>query len=76
MLYFYEQEAGVPIAWAISSRNRFEDINKWLIEIYKWGKQLKDDWHVNPFMTDDASVEIEAIKFLLALISTFKLKLI
>ncbi|GLJ40912.1 hypothetical protein SUGI_0846320 [Cryptomeria japonica] len=54
--------AGVPVAWAISSRNKVEDINEWLMEVYKRGKQDKEDWHVNAFMTDDASAEIEAIR--------------
>ncbi|GLJ36743.1 hypothetical protein SUGI_0739890 [Cryptomeria japonica] len=62
LLVFDEQEAGIPIAWAISSRNKVEDINEWLIEVYKRGKQSKEDWHVNAFMTDDASAEIEAIR--------------
>ena len=75
MLIFYEQEASVPIAWAISSRSRVEDISEWLTMIYRQGKQLRDDWHVNAFMTDDASAEIEAIRFLLPLISIFKVKL-
>ncbi|GLJ25216.1 hypothetical protein SUGI_0482450 [Cryptomeria japonica] len=62
LLVFDEQEAGIPIAWAISSRNKVEDINEWLTEVYKRGKQSKEDWHVNAFMTDDASAEIEAIR--------------
>ncbi|GLJ58477.1 hypothetical protein SUGI_1452340 [Cryptomeria japonica] len=62
LLVFDEQEAGVPVAWAISSRNKVEDINEWLMEVYKRGKQDKEDWHVNAFMTDDASAEIEAIR--------------
>ncbi|GLJ35915.1 hypothetical protein SUGI_0720590 [Cryptomeria japonica] len=62
LLAFDEQEAGVPVAWAISSRNKVEDINEWLMEVYKRGKQDKEDWHVNAFMTDDASAEIEAIR--------------
>ncbi|GLJ28003.1 hypothetical protein SUGI_0549830 [Cryptomeria japonica] len=62
LLVFDEQEAGIPIAWAISSRNKVEDINEWLTEVYKRGKQSKEDWHVNAFMTDDASAKIEAIR--------------
>ncbi|GLJ18412.1 hypothetical protein SUGI_0326200 [Cryptomeria japonica] len=62
LLVFDEQEAGVPIAWAISSRNKVEDINEWLEEVYKRGKQCKEDCHVNTFMIDDASAEIEAIR--------------
>ena len=64
LLVFDEQEAGVPIAWAISSRNKVEDINEWLSEVYKRGKEFKKDWHVNAFMIDDASAKIEAIRFL------------
>ncbi|GLJ47194.1 hypothetical protein SUGI_0996270 [Cryptomeria japonica] len=62
LLVFDEQEVSIPIAWAISSRNKVEDINEWLTEVYKRGKQSKEDWHVNAFMTDDASAEIEAIR--------------
>ncbi|XP_059075369.1 uncharacterized protein LOC131875306 [Cryptomeria japonica] len=62
LLVFDEQEADIPIAWAISSINKVEDINEWLIEVYKRGKQSKEDWHVNAFMTDDASAEIKAIR--------------
>ena len=63
MLVFDEQEAGVPVAWAISSRNKIEDIYEWLIEVHKRGKAHKEDWHVNAFMTDEATAEIEAIGF-------------
>ncbi|GLJ55025.1 hypothetical protein SUGI_1181210 [Cryptomeria japonica] len=62
LLVFDEQEVDVPIAWAISSRNKVEDVNEWLAEVYKRGKQCKEDWHVNTFMIDDASAEIEAIR--------------
>ena len=62
LLVFDEKEVGVPVAWAISSRNKIEDINEWLREVYKRGKAQKEDWHVNAFMTDDASAEIEAIR--------------
>ena len=72
MLVFDEQEAGVLIAWAISSRNKVEDINEWVTKIYKRGKQCKEDWNVNAFMTDDASPEIEAIKFLSTLLYSYK----
>ena len=67
-LYFYEQEASVPIAWAISSRNKVDDIHVWLEKVYKRGKQCKEDWQVNAFITNDVSVEIEAIRFDCALI--------
>ena len=43
LFVFDEQEAGVPVAWAISSRNRVEDIYEWLGEVYKRGKQCKED---------------------------------
>ncbi|GLJ37316.1 hypothetical protein SUGI_0756990 [Cryptomeria japonica] len=62
LLIFDEQEVGVPIAWAISSRNKVDDLNEWLAEVYKRGKKCKEDWHVNAFMTDDTSAEIEAIR--------------
>ena len=35
LLVFDEQEAGVPVAWAISLRSRVEDINEWLTMIYR-----------------------------------------
>ena len=41
LLVFDKQEAGVPVAWAISSRNKVEDINEWLSEVYKRGKGSK-----------------------------------
>lgn len=63
MLVFDEKEALVPVAWAISSRNKIEDIYEWLIEVYKRGKAYKEDWHVNVFITDDASAEVEVIRF-------------
>ncbi|GLJ23242.1 hypothetical protein SUGI_0439650 [Cryptomeria japonica] len=61
LLIFDEQEASVPIAWAISSRNKVENLNEWLTEVYKRGKKCKEDWHVNAFITNDASAKIEAI---------------
>ena len=43
LLLFNEQEVGVPIAWAISSRNKVDDIYGWLVEVYKRGKAYKED---------------------------------
>ncbi|KAH9319153.1 hypothetical protein KI387_020922, partial [Taxus chinensis] len=64
LLVFDEQEARVPIAWAISSRNKIEDIYGWLAEVQKRGKHLRADWQINAFITDDASAEIQAIRYL------------
>ena len=63
MLVFDEQEVGIPIAWVISSKNKVDDIHGWLVEVYKRGKQCKEDWQANAFMTNDASAEIEEIRF-------------
>ena len=43
ILVFDEQEVGVPVAWEISSRNEVDDINGWLSEIWKRGKEFKED---------------------------------
>lgn len=74
-LFLMNKKVVVPIAWVISSRNRVKDLNEWFKEIYRHWKELKDDWHDNAFITDDGSVEIETIRFLLALMFIFKLKL-
>ena len=68
MFVFDYEEASIHVAWAISSRNKVEDINEWLNEIYKRGKESKVDLHVNAFITHDASTKIEAIRFLLLII--------
>ncbi|XP_057845861.1 uncharacterized protein LOC131055410 [Cryptomeria japonica] len=62
LLVFDEQEAGIPVAWAISSRHNIEDINEWLVEVHRRGKQCKEDWHVNAFIVDDVAADIQAIR--------------
>ncbi|GLJ46155.1 hypothetical protein SUGI_0972350 [Cryptomeria japonica] len=57
----YEQ-LGVPVAWAVTSRNKIEDIQVWLMELRRRGKEKRPDWRINAFITDDASVEIQAIE--------------
>lgn len=63
LLVFDKQQNGIPIAWVVSSRNRSSDISSWLSKIMERGRQLKPDWTVNAFMTDDALAEIDAIRY-------------
>lgn len=63
LLVFDKQQNGIPIAWVVSSRNRSSDISSWLSKIMERGQQLKLDWTVNAFMTDDALAEIDAIRY-------------
>ncbi|GLJ19759.1 hypothetical protein SUGI_0357930 [Cryptomeria japonica] len=55
-------QAGVPVAWAVTSRNKIEDIHVWLMELRRRAKEKRPDWRINAFITDDASVEIHAIE--------------
>ena len=54
----------------VSSRNRSSAISLWLSKIMERGRQLKPDWTVNAFMTDDALAEIDAIRSFLQLAKT------
>ncbi|GLJ51667.1 hypothetical protein SUGI_1097960 [Cryptomeria japonica] len=58
----YRQQAGVPIAWAMTLRNNIEDIQVWLTEFWRRAKEKRSDWRINAFITDDASAEIHAIE--------------
>ncbi|GLJ06535.1 hypothetical protein SUGI_0041370 [Cryptomeria japonica] len=61
-LVFDEQQSGVPVAWAVTSRNKIEDIQVWLMELWRRGKEKRPNWRINAFITDDASAEIQAIE--------------
>ncbi|GLJ19723.1 hypothetical protein SUGI_0357260 [Cryptomeria japonica] len=61
-LIFDEQQSEVPVAWAVTSRNKIEDIQVWLMELQRRGKEKRPDWRINAFITDDASAEIQAIE--------------
>lgn len=67
LLVFDKQQNGIPIAWVVSSRNRSSDISLWLSKLMERGRQLKPDWTVNAFMTDDALAEIDAIRYFFAI---------
>ncbi|GLJ46816.1 hypothetical protein SUGI_0987230 [Cryptomeria japonica] len=61
-LVFDEQQSGVPVAWVVTSRNKIEDIQVWLMELRRRGKEKRPDWRINAFIMDDASAEIQAIQ--------------
>ncbi|GLJ30233.1 hypothetical protein SUGI_0598080 [Cryptomeria japonica] len=42
-LIFNEQQSGVPIAWAVTSRNKIDDIQVWLMELRRRGKEKRPD---------------------------------
>ncbi|GLJ50788.1 hypothetical protein SUGI_1081730 [Cryptomeria japonica] len=56
------RQLGVPVAWAVTSRNKIEDIQVWLMELRRRGKEKRPDWRINAFITDDASAKIQAIE--------------
>ncbi|GLJ23308.1 hypothetical protein SUGI_0440920 [Cryptomeria japonica] len=61
-LIFNEQQSGVPVVWVVTSRNTIKDIQVWLMELRRQGKEKRPDWRINVFITDDASAEIQAIE--------------
>ncbi|GLJ49403.1 hypothetical protein SUGI_1045700 [Cryptomeria japonica] len=61
-LVFDKQQSGVPAAWAMTSRNKIQDIQVWLMELRRRGKEKRPDWRINAFIMDDASAEIQAIQ--------------
>ncbi|GLJ24203.1 hypothetical protein SUGI_0461520 [Cryptomeria japonica] len=61
-LIFDEKQSGVPVAWSVTSRNKIEDIQVWLMELRRRGKEKRPDWRINAFITDDASAKIRAIE--------------
>ncbi|GLJ36926.1 hypothetical protein SUGI_0746530 [Cryptomeria japonica] len=63
LLVFDEQQSGVPIAWTVTSRNKIEDIEVWLVELQRRAKEKRPDWSINAFIIDDASAEIQAIQY-------------
>ncbi|GLJ11906.1 hypothetical protein SUGI_0179820 [Cryptomeria japonica] len=42
-LVFDEQQSGVPVAWVVTSRNKIEDIQVWLMELRRRGKEKRPD---------------------------------
>ncbi|GLJ05171.1 hypothetical protein SUGI_0012650 [Cryptomeria japonica] len=58
----YGQQLRVPIVWVVTSRNKIEDIQVWLMELQRQGKEKRLDWRINAFIIDDASAEIQAIE--------------
>ncbi|GLJ44716.1 hypothetical protein SUGI_0940230 [Cryptomeria japonica] len=54
-LIFDEQQSGVPVAWDVTLRNKIEDIQVWLMELWRRAKEKRPDWRINAFITDDAS---------------------
>ncbi|GLJ12928.1 hypothetical protein SUGI_0200680 [Cryptomeria japonica] len=60
-LIFDEQQAGVPVAWAMTSRNKIENTQVWLMELQRRAKEKRTDWRIIAFITDYVSAEIHAI---------------
>ena len=61
-MVFDEHHNGVPVAWVISSHNTIANISKWILALFSIGKKERPDWHVQAFITDDATAEIEALR--------------
>ncbi|GLJ31991.1 hypothetical protein SUGI_0644170 [Cryptomeria japonica] len=55
------RQLGVPVAWVVTSRNKIEDIQVWLMELRRRGKEKRPNWRINAFIMDDVSIEIQAI---------------
>jgi hypothetical protein len=68
-MVFDKHRNGVPVAWVISSRNSTYDIRKWLSALFDVGMKERPDWHVRAFITDDATAEIQALRFDICFIS-------
>ncbi|GLJ16257.1 hypothetical protein SUGI_0273460 [Cryptomeria japonica] len=61
-LIFDAEKAGVLVAWVVTSRNKIEDSQVWLMELQILAKEKRPDWRINAFIMDDASAEIHAIE--------------
>ncbi|GLJ31857.1 hypothetical protein SUGI_0640990 [Cryptomeria japonica] len=57
-----KHQSGVPVAWAMTSGNKIEDIQVWLMELWRQGKEKRPDWRINAFIMDDMSLEIQVIE--------------
>jgi hypothetical protein len=68
-MVFDKHHNGVPVAWVISSCNSTYDIHKWLSTLFDVGMKERQDWHVQTFITDDATAEIQALRFDICFIS-------
>ncbi|GLJ40179.1 hypothetical protein SUGI_0824090 [Cryptomeria japonica] len=60
--FFFQQPQGVLVAWALTSRNKIKDIQVWLMELWRRGKEKRPNWRINAFIMDDASAKIQAIQ--------------
>ncbi|GLJ06633.1 hypothetical protein SUGI_0043560 [Cryptomeria japonica] len=58
----YKQQSRVPVAWVVTSRNKIKDIQVWLMELRRRGKEKRFDWRINAIITNDASAEIQVIE--------------
>ena len=61
-MVFNEHRNGIPIAWVISSHNTTNDICIWMLSLFAIRIKERLDWQVQAFITDDAAVEIEALR--------------
>ncbi|GLJ54327.1 hypothetical protein SUGI_1165720 [Cryptomeria japonica] len=55
-------QSGVPVAWVVTSRNKIKDIQVWLMDLWRRGKEKRPDWRINAFITDDVSAKIQVIE--------------
>ena len=58
-----EHRNGIRVTWVISSRNTTNDIFRWMLSLFAVGIKERPDWHVQDFVTDDAAVEIGALRW-------------
>ena len=61
-MVFNEHRNGIPVAWFISSRNTTNHICIWMLSLFAIGIKERPNWHVQAFITDDAAVEIWALR--------------
>ncbi|GLJ13241.1 hypothetical protein SUGI_0208570 [Cryptomeria japonica] len=57
-----QKQSGVPVAWVVTLRNKIEDIQVWLMELWRRAKEKRPDWGINAFIMDDASAKIHVIE--------------
>ena len=61
-MVFDEHHNGILVAWVISSRNTIDAIFRWMLSLFAIGIKERPNWHVQAFVTDDAAVEIWALR--------------
>ena len=61
-MVFDKHRNGVSVALVISSRNTIAELSKWMSILFSIGKKEQPDWHVQAFIIDDATTEIEALR--------------